>query len=124
MSEQPKMTQYEAQQYYLLLYEIDLYHERLEQNAREAARWAENAEMVAALSEYRQTLKTSLAACERQCERFENWLADVPDPQIQHWIYLRCVEGMSWVDMGAELGLKAETIRRAVARYFEREAAR
>lgn len=26
------MTQYEAQQYYLLIYEIDLYHERLEQN--------------------------------------------------------------------------------------------
>lgn len=123
MLEQPKMTQNEAEEYYRLVQEIALYQQWLEENTREAAQWAENAEVVAALSDYRLTLKTNLTALERRCERFENWLAGVSDPQMREWLYLRCVDGMRWVDMGVELGLKPETIRRAVYRFFEKEAA-
>lgn len=123
MPENTKMTLIEAEQYCWLVSEIALCQQWLEATACEAAQWAENAEVTAALSEYRQTLQANISALERQCERFENWLSGVSDPQIQHWIYLRCVDGLRWTDIGLETGMKPATVRKALHRFFEREAA-
>lgn len=57
-----------------------------------------------------------------QCEQFERWLASVPDRLIQTYMYMRFVDGLTWAQIGRKMHCKGPTARKAVQRYFDREA--
>lgn len=123
MSDRVIMTKDEAEQYHWLVREITLCQQRIKALDAEAEQWSDTPEVVAALSENRTVIEAHIKKCEEHCERFEAWLAAVSDPQLQSWLYARCVEGMSWVQIAAEANMKSDTIRTAIYRFFAREAA-
>lgn len=57
-----------------------------------------------------------------QCEQFERWLTAVPDRLIQTYMYMRFVDGLTWVQIGKQMHCKGPTARKAVQRYFDKEA--
>ena len=117
------MTKDEAEQYHWLIQEIASCRQRIKGIEAEAEQWADYPNIVNALSENRAVLEEQLEHCEAQCERFEAWITTVSDPQIQSWLYLRCVDGLSWVQIAAEAHMKSDTVRTAVYRFFAKGAA-
>jgi len=117
------MTKDEAEQYHWLIQEIAACRQRIKGIEAEAEQWADYPELLAALSENRIVIEAHIAKCEAQCERFEAWLAVVPDPQMQSWLYARCVDGLPWVHIAAAACMKSDTIRTAVYRFFAKGAA-
>lgn len=124
MSDRIVMTKGEAEQYYWLIREIASCRQRLERLEAEVEQWDDNPELLYALSENRMIIEARMAKCERECELFETWLAAVPDPQIQSWLYSRCVDGLSWVQIATAAHMKNDTVRTAIYRFFAKEAAR
>lgn len=57
-----------------------------------------------------------------KCEQFERWLATVPDRLIQTYMYMRFVDGLTWAQIGRKMHCKGPTARKAVQRYFDKEA--
>lgn len=123
MPDDKTMTKDEAEQYHLLIREIAMCQQSLEELEAETAAYAKNSELIAVLSDTRSIIEARIMRCTDQCERFEAWLAAVSDPQLQSWLYARCVGGMSWVQIAAEANMKCDTVRKAVYRYFAKEAA-
>ncbi len=70
------------------------------------------------------TLDTRMKACVAKCECFERWVSEVEDPIIRDYLYLRFVEGRTWVEIGIQYNRKQETVRMTVSRFFEKEAQR
>lgn len=119
------MTYEEATDYQWLVKEIALLQQQLSELDSQYHPIAEASPKVRnAYNEIWHTLDARMKACIAQCERIENWIAGVQDPILQNYMYLRFIEGCSWVEIGLQLNRKPDTVRQTVQRYFKKEAQR
>ena len=75
--------------------------------------------------EYNRTynaLDKQLKLCSAQCEEFERWYAAIPDRYIQACVGMHYIDGVSWSKVGTAMGRKGSAVRKAVERYFKKEA--
>lgn len=119
------MTREEAEQYHWLVSEIAMCKRSLIAIEADEKQWKHSPSTLKELAETRSLLEKRIKKCQEKCERFEMWLAGVSDPQVQEWLYARCVEGLSWTQIAIQDGhMSVDAIRRRVGRYFEKEAAK
>ena len=68
----------------------------------------------------RSMLKYSLEKLQKERRKFEEFLNEVEDPELRLILRLRCVNNMSWYEIGEQLGMDRRTASRKFFRYFER----
>lgn len=119
------MTYEEATEYQWLVKEIALLQRQLSELEERYHVIAEsNPKIRSGYNEVWRTLDTRMKACIAQCERFERWVSDVKNPTVRSYLYLRFVEGRTWLEIGIQYNCKQETVRMTVRRFFEKEAQR
>lgn len=119
------MTYEEASEYKWLVKEIALLQQQLSDlDSQYHPIAAASPKVRSAYNEIWHTLDARMKACISECERIENWIAGVQDPILQNYMYLRFVEGRTWVEIGIQLNLKPATVRQTVQRYLKKEAQR
>lgn len=117
------MTREEAEQYHWLVSEIAMCKQSLTAIEADEKQWERSPSTLKVLAETRRLIEKRIRMCQEQCERFEIWLAGVSDPQVKEWLYARCVENLSWVQIAVQDShMSTDAIRRRVSRYFEKEA--
>ena len=65
-------------------------------------------------------LKYSLEKLQEERRKFEEFLDGVEDPELRLILRLRCVNNLSWHEIGEQLGMDRRTASRKFFGYFER----
>lgn len=73
--------------------------------------------------EIQDMLNYSLLKLQYERKRFETFLESVEDSETRLILRLRCVNNMSWEEIGAEIGMDRRTASRKFYKYFDAQVA-
>lgn len=75
-----------------------------------------------ALSSLLLSLESHKAKCLKESQAFENWIVAIPDKCMQHIMFSRFVEGLTWCDVAGKVGGTVDSVKKSAQRYFDKEA--
>lgn len=64
-------------------------------------------------------IQYSLLRLQRERKKAERFLAEVEDPEMRLIIRLRCINNMTWEDIGTEIGCERTTASKKFYKYFD-----